>query len=305
MMNPWHILGIEPTQDLRDIKRAYAKLLKATRPDDDPQGFQRLRDAFEQAQFEAMQPAPDTAAQANADAAPDAEPAHASGRGELCPHCGKIHEPLEDVPEHEKPIVAKLRPWIYELSDLNKADRVDEAIARLRGMLADPYLSEHDVHREIFEDGMLYLACDDREVRDEFVRVLIEHYRWTEPDNWLAGKDPATADYLKVRMQEADALAKVDELFELIEDESEEIAIQAFDAVIDGETLLNVDVKALFEGELMIGLSEFEPLPLGFIRHVAAHFDWQRDHRHLQAYHPQAWRDLQRALLKETHNWWR
>ena len=45
----WSVLGIEPTQDLSVIKRAYARQLKNTRPDQDPEGYQRLREAFDAA----------------------------------------------------------------------------------------------------------------------------------------------------------------------------------------------------------------------------------------------------------------
>lgn len=49
-MTVWEVLGIEATADARDIKRAYARKLKVTRPDDDPTAFQLLNDAFQHAQ---------------------------------------------------------------------------------------------------------------------------------------------------------------------------------------------------------------------------------------------------------------
>jgi PAS domain-containing protein len=46
-MNPWTLLGLNDDADERAVKRQYAKLLKVTRPDDDPEAFQRLREAYE------------------------------------------------------------------------------------------------------------------------------------------------------------------------------------------------------------------------------------------------------------------
>ena len=48
-MNIWQILGTEPTDEVAKIRRAYAQQLKQHRPDNNPQGYQRLREAFEQA----------------------------------------------------------------------------------------------------------------------------------------------------------------------------------------------------------------------------------------------------------------
>lgn len=48
-MNCWAVLGVSHEADARTIKRQYAALLKRCRPDEDPAGFQQLREAYEQA----------------------------------------------------------------------------------------------------------------------------------------------------------------------------------------------------------------------------------------------------------------
>jgi len=47
-MTPFQRLGLAPGSDEREIKRAYARELKRCRPDDDPQGFQALNEAYQQ-----------------------------------------------------------------------------------------------------------------------------------------------------------------------------------------------------------------------------------------------------------------
>ena len=49
MTGPFTVLGIAADADERAIKTAYAKLLRQTRPDEDPEGFQRLNEAYQRA----------------------------------------------------------------------------------------------------------------------------------------------------------------------------------------------------------------------------------------------------------------
>ncbi|WP_455818956.1 hypothetical protein [Pseudomonas cerasi] len=53
----WQILGIEPTQDQQVIRRAYRDLLPLHHPESDPEGFKRLREAYEQARKGVAEPA--------------------------------------------------------------------------------------------------------------------------------------------------------------------------------------------------------------------------------------------------------
>ncbi|TQV81076.1 J domain-containing protein [Aliikangiella coralliicola] len=48
-MNCWQVLQIEPTNNKKDIKRAYSKLLKVTHPEDDPESFQILSESYKSA----------------------------------------------------------------------------------------------------------------------------------------------------------------------------------------------------------------------------------------------------------------
>ncbi len=48
MTSPWQVLGLQPGSSLQEIRQAYARLLKQHRPDVDPEGFRRIRDAYEQ-----------------------------------------------------------------------------------------------------------------------------------------------------------------------------------------------------------------------------------------------------------------
>lgn len=75
----WEMLGIEPTRDASLIRKAYAKQLKIYHPEDDAEGYQRLRETYDAAMKQAdrskrqtREPAGNPQAGAGITAAPEA-----------------------------------------------------------------------------------------------------------------------------------------------------------------------------------------------------------------------------------------
>lgn len=72
LVSVWDILEIDPTGEESVIKKAYAKKLKQHHPEDDPEGYQRLREAYDSALKQAKHIAA-TPASAAMEEEPDAD----------------------------------------------------------------------------------------------------------------------------------------------------------------------------------------------------------------------------------------
>lgn len=117
MSRDLQLLGLPGDASTRDIRRAYARLLKSTRPDDDAHGFQRLHEAYERALA--------AAAWRERSAAAQEADGHDRDDGALDPH--DPHDPYDDDDDgtdapadadpEDPPRVFHLGPFVEALED--------------------------------------------------------------------------------------------------------------------------------------------------------------------------------------------
>jgi hypothetical protein len=117
-MDIWGELGIEPTRESRRIRRAYAARLKHVHPEDDPEGFQALRQAYETALALIDEPV---------------EPVRGVAETACRRRDGPAGEPHHD-PDPVQALVARL------FEDLGQGDETAAAL-RLAEALRDPALT--------------------------------------------------------------------------------------------------------------------------------------------------------------------
>lgn len=145
-MDVWKELGIAPTRDRGEVRRAYARRLKAVNPEDDPAGFQRLRSAYEK-----IMASVDTAE-------------------------GESDTPRTQDSEDEDPEL--LEGLLHEVNaDLDKEEGAD-AIKRF-----DTYLHSADMNlekRALIEQRLLEEIAQRHSVPERFARFATDTFRWDQ-----------------------------------------------------------------------------------------------------------------------------
>ena len=165
-MNCWSIMGLPADADKRSIKRQYAILLKRHRPDEDPEGFQRLREAYDQAlewadrKQQEQEQEPELLLEPLAPQRP-VEPV-------LSAELDFPQDPLHsESPQAASPFAARrlAEQCLAELAPANFEDRL--AQARL-----------YDCEAE-FEQGLLSYCLADGDL--ELADLAIKHFQWLSP----------------------------------------------------------------------------------------------------------------------------
>ncbi|MGD9364448.1 MAG: tetratricopeptide repeat protein [Desulfobacteraceae bacterium] len=175
-MNAWDLLAIAPTVDARKIKLAYAALLKRHHPDEDPEGFQRLRTAYEACLEEARRLKQSSRknvarpqGKADTDAAPHLSP---SGRQDRMAEYADGEMPLEDSDQLVQAVMEEIA-GLYQ--DFHK--RLD--IASWQRILDRDILQRIDVKSSLNLHLFAFMA-EHPNLPGEVCALLDQRFNWSD-----------------------------------------------------------------------------------------------------------------------------
>ncbi|MGE8363000.1 hypothetical protein [Pseudomonas sp.] len=249
-MNPWELFGLDADTDTRSVKRRYAQLLKQYRPDEDPEGFQRLREAYEYA-----------LAWVDREVQVEVEAPELMLEGEAAPYA-VTPQPFDHDPAGFAPLTpaqprADEYAWVRALPDTCAS--LDDALAQAREAQ-----QEQALQLELLRRCQL---PGDR---------ALETLHWAmERLNWLS---PWQADYLPLASTNALAERLLDSMlwhWRLQLEAGEERAIlDALESVLAQEWLQPFDRRNRVQHAMLALLEESDGWSLGFFDRLCQLFGW-------------------------------
>ena len=195
-MNDYYkILGLEDhPADLREAKKAYAKRLRKTRPDDDPEGFMKLREALNSAQnyianreyYAAQEKAEaqketkeeeTTEEQTRTDTQTRPQPTQIHEAENTAQTAHEIHDNAAQSDDMSEP---QPEPVIEEIEQTG--DQI--LMSRLSKAFNDPFLKNDKAHWASILDDKDNLSIDEYiDFEERFLSALINAY-----NSWIENK---------------------------------------------------------------------------------------------------------------------
>jgi len=205
MAGCWAVLGIEPTDDVRAVKRAYAALVKTRRPEDDADAFMRVREAYEAA-LAAIAAGASFAGVPAAEAMPEPSP-----EADVAPGKGDVDRPPavaarkgSESPGQEaslpEPALLEAKRVFDAFAALVSEKDHRAALILIRDELDGPGFDSM-LAREALQDMMLAFVLANAHLDSRLVLGLARIFPWFEAGRAMT---PAEEQSLTLRLAAAD-----------------------------------------------------------------------------------------------------
>lgn len=186
MRSIWHTLGLDgPTDDMRVIKKAYATQLKLNRPDDNPDGFMALREAFTLAKNYAVSQS--VAADSFLAPVPSSQTATARPTDAETKPLPFSQQSLEGQKTRGNSDTSSMPPIIIDVEAPTPAPRISPVptlISEITALMDNPFRrSNISSWRKIFDDDSLYAIDDVHDFEGAFLTFLCDYYEMSSKDS--------------------------------------------------------------------------------------------------------------------------
>jgi hypothetical protein len=188
---PWSVLGIEPTSDMREIRRAYAVRLKVTQPEDDAAGFQKLRAAYEAA----LANAPNMATRARSSDADESSPretATFASVDEMMNAIGDFDRGIGTAPDRasapvprpesivrEDPAALAIERGLHELKSALVSQDLDVARRKLDAVQSSAHLERLDLLHHV-DTEIAALLDDHVPFANPLLEIAAKRFEWPQ-----------------------------------------------------------------------------------------------------------------------------
>lgn len=185
------LLGLTPEADVASVKRAYARLLRTTRPDEDAEGFQRLHTAYKMVLAQVTKAAP-----------PAASPAPAPAQEK--PHrLDAVEQAAAPPPPRSSPVKKTVQPPAINLGTLaNEVIRVaveaENGSALFHRLQKQPEFWSIQVKQQTAQVVLQRLFQQPQPMSAEHLDALL---RFFDLDHVLSGINPVALQALRMRQR--------------------------------------------------------------------------------------------------------